>query len=142
MRLRSVVTAAGTSASLAAALLCVAPTAAQASVIKRISCDNNSLHYTDSDLTLSNDYGQLLRASWDTHANFHPDKITWAAYASTSEGLDWVVLGSVGGTSSTLDDVAPSGSTTEISSLIPRALEWRMTVFDKSMGNCQAFFSF
>lgn len=142
MRLRSLVTAAGASAALAAGIICVAPTAAQASGVHRISCPNNSLHYTDSDLTLSDDYGQLVKASWDTHANFHPDKITWAAYASTSEGLDWVVVGSVGGTSSTLDDVAPSGSTTAIKSLIPQPLEWRMTVFDTAMGNCQAFFSF
>lgn len=135
MRFRVFVTTAVT-AVLAAGVLVATPTAASAAdyVVERISCRSNQQHYTDSDLTYMKDGPYWMKkASWHTHANFKPDRITWSA--DYGDGV-WFLLGAVGASSDTLNDVPVSGSTMDIVNLAAVPHRYRMTVFDRAMGGC------
>jgi hypothetical protein len=133
MRLRTIALAGAVIAGLVGAV----PTAAQAATtayIYHVTCNNNALHETATDLYLDGSH-QLLKVVWNTSAAYHPDKISWAAW----DGTDWNLLGYVGGSSTTRDDVAPSGSLTGGFAPVLGPLEWRMTVWDSAMGGCTGY---
>lgn len=138
MRMRSLLATAA-SAVVTAGLIVATPTPAQAvEEVDRVSCRSNKNHYTDSDMFL---YTHLPTASWvaekvswHTHDNFKPDRITWSMlYRNDSR---WYVIASVGGSSSTHNDVAYKGSTTNVARPNGVVDAYRMTVYDAAFGDC------
>jgi hypothetical protein len=128
-----------------AGLFGAVPTAAQAASaapaadeVEHITCTNNAKHYTASDIYLNEDL-QIDKVVWNTVAAYHPDRITWSAWDETTQ--TYVLVGAVGGSSSSLDDVAPSGTSVQRFAQVANPLGWRMTVFDAAMGNCQGYSS-
>jgi hypothetical protein len=136
MQLRRIAAAVLASVVVPGAAVVSFSTAAHADFIKRKTCHNNTLHQTDTDFFLDDDGTYLKKASWDTHANFHADRITWAVW-DVVDG--WVVVATTGGTSSTLNDVDVRGSVTATRHV---GLGWRMSVFDAAMGNCSVEYWF
>lgn len=139
MRLRVLLATLTTVVASAGIVATPASAAAAADQVKRISCRSNANHYTDSDLFLRTASGDkvLIEVSWHTHANFRPDRIAWSARNPDTGAF--TVVGAVGASQDTLNDVPYLGNT---SILYARAADaYRMSVFDSAFGNCSVTWS-
>lgn len=139
MRLRAVVASAVT-AVVAAGVLVATPAAAATypTVTKHVTCRSNDNHYTAADVTYERvATGQVKRVKWNTSAPFRPDRITWSGL--TVQDSTWLLINVVGSTSSSLDDVMPSGEDDQVTLFWAR--HFKMTVFDANWGNCTVYWN-
>lgn len=139
MRLRAVFASAVT-AVVSAGVLVATPAAAATypTVTKHVTCRSNANHYTAADVTY--EYvrsGRLNRVKWNTSAPFRPDRITWSGLPV--DGDAWLLINVIGSTSSTHDDVMPSGEDNQMTLFWAR--RFKMTVFDANWGNCTVYWN-